>query len=205
MPLKKGKVTIRENKSVKSPDDARFFLTYEPGSSENEKRQSSYQIISSLKQKKDLLVEINSSLLTVSPNGERENFMIEVLRAVKDAGLNNRYRKLAGTGSSGSSIKDLFSFGKKPAVHELFILVPDRTWQDEVFQALLPLYGVRYYVCSGNEEPAKLMDELFNGQILEEDKFNYFNPIIFDCSDFGHSGIFTDRLSLAEVKNFLGI
>lgn len=204
MTTKTKKITVKENKSKGSLEMARFFVSYGRTDSEEEKRRNSYEMISLLKKENDLIMEVNTALLTFPQVNQREDYIFTLNRAIKELSLDFRYRKASASGS-GNFFGDLFSFGKNKVAHELLIYVPDKVWRDENFAAILPIYGARYYICPNRPEREKLLDEIFNGQIMDDEKLDLFNPTIFDCSDFAQMGVFTKTMSLQELKNLLGV
>lgn len=200
MAISQHKLVVKENKSDSA---ARFFLSYSKKRSSFENKELSYDILSALKKTNPVVMEIDSSICILPTTQERENFALDTLKAIRELGIDYRYQK-SESKTGGKSFLDLFGIGRNCTNHKILALIPDQVWRQDAFQSLLPLYGVRYYICSEPIDGSKLLDDLYCGRILE-DEINAVVPfIIFDCVDFGQMGINT-VINKAELQTILGI
>jgi hypothetical protein len=199
MALNKNQFTIKESKDKSI---ARFFVSYNLYRNNNDNKQKSYQLLSLLKQQNDLLLEIDSSLTTLTTPSEIEPAILGLLKDLKEMGIDCRHQK-----SEAKSNKGLFGFlnmNKPYTAHRIFAFIPDQVWREEAFQSLLPNYGVRYYICKGPVDGIKLLEDLHCGRILDDELIEQFDLIIYDCSDFGQMGINT-KLSKVDIQKRLTV
>jgi len=203
---------IKENKSGRArasdPERPRFMIDYNrkrayAQSSTPQNSEISRQIISLLKQNADLVIKFDSSLPDL-PEKQREGIVLNFIEGLKLSGLEYRYRRYPGPGSA-NLWSQLFSFRKDELRHEISVYVPDQAWrQNDPF--LSPLaYGVFYYVCNHPGQSAALLDGLVDGQITGKVRFDLFKLIIFDWTKFGQMGLFTDALTLKDLRTLLEI
>lgn len=194
-------IRVKENKSSWGLNMPRYMVSYKNNSIEEENCKNSYEIISSLKGNNDLFIEFNSSLL-VNGEAKRELCTSNFIKAVKAMSLNFRYRKGAPTYKK-SFFAQLLGGGNKEA-HEMLVYIPDDIWKQEGFNSILPS-GMRYYIINGPTDGNKLLEDIFNGQLMDDEKIDLFKLIIFDCSSFGQMGIVSNSMSIDEVKQLLGV
>jgi hypothetical protein len=204
MSLDKRKIKIRENKAVRGLEGARFALSYGMPTSMSSVeyiRESSYEILSSLKSDSDVLIEINSSLFNI-PRNQRDSFVTRFIDTIRDLGLEFRYRKVPS--ADRPSLLSII-FGKKGdnQAHEVVAYVPNNVWQQDNFKSVFPLCGARYYVIDEELEPSKTLDDVCN--MLDSEKLERFKLIIFDSGLLGSMGINSLRLEMKDIKHLLGI
>jgi hypothetical protein len=199
MDINKNQFSIKESKDKSL---ARFFVSYNHNRNNKNNKQKSYQLLSLLKQQNDLLIEIDSSLTTLTTPSEIEPAILSLLKDIKEIGIEYRHQK-----SEAKSSKGLFGFlnmNKSYTAHRIFAYIPDKVWREELFQSLLPNYGVRYYICKGPVDGIKLLEDLHCGRILDVEQNEQFDFIIYDCSDFGQMGINT-AFSKEELQKRLTV
>lgn len=197
-----NKIKIKEVNTSGQRDVPRYAISFIPSHNRWEDRVLGHEILSALIGERDAIVEVKSSFLNV-PSNEREDLVIELVKTVKGLEANYRYRKTAE--QNRSMLSSLFSFRGKPGeAHELLIYMPNGLWKDGRFNSRLPNAGVKYYILREKADGAKILDALYNGQLLEDEKEGLFELALFDGSSFGQIGIFTNKLSLEEVKALLG-
>jgi hypothetical protein len=202
MPVINNKIKISEAKATKGMESIKFTLSYGIQSSEEKQRNNSHKIISAIKGSKNLLIDIDSSLIGL-PEKERENCVIDFIKYIRSLALEYRYRKSPNAGGQ-SFMGKLFSMGAKSGdAHKVFTLVPEDAWNNEDFIAALPFYGVRYYLFKEDADTGKVLDDLYNGQLLDFEVFDYFSAIMFDSCSFGQMGIYTESLTMNELKSLL--
>lgn len=202
MSIIKGKIKIIENKSSKGPDTARYNLNYGINSKVDQQRRNSHSIISALKGTKSVLLDVNSTLFNLQPY-KRDSYAMDFIKAVKSMGLEYRYRKIPNTGSQ-SFFGKLFGFDNKASdSHQIFVVISDETWTNEGFISSLPFYGVKYCVFKEAADTSKTLDDIYNGQLLDFEMFDYFDLTIFDCCSFGAMGLCTNSLEYGELEKLL--
>lgn len=203
MALDIKKFKLKENKSGGDLSAPKYMVSFNQLGKEVENKENSYQIISALKQDNDVFIEINSSMLNLTKN-MREDCALTFLKAVRAAGLDYRYRKVDAAGGK-SLLSQLFSFGgKQSQAHDVLVYVPDEVWKSGDFQKYLPTSGVKYLVCKDKMDGIKVLDDMYNGQILDDEILDMFKFMIFDCNNFGQMGIYTNSVSMQEMKQLLG-
>jgi len=200
--IQNNNLKIKENKIGWGLDSPRYMITYNVKSSEEENCKNSFEIISALKGSNDVLIEFNSSLLMI--NGPKsESCTSNFIKAVKTMNLNYRYRKSAPL-NKRSFFAQLLNGSSKDA-HEVLVYIPDEVWKQEGFYSILPTGGLRYYISNGPVEGNKILEDIFNGFMIGDEKLDFFNLVIFDCCSMGQMGVVSSHTSFDEVKQALGI
>lgn len=195
------KLKITENKVVQGSLSPRFIISYNNSKNKTKQHQeNSYEIISLLKSKNDFFIEVNSSLL-LTPTALRENEVISFINHIRQMNLDYRYRQLPSSGEK-NLFSQLLNRGHSTN-HQVLVHIPQAIWTQEAFKSILPIYGVRYYIPKGDVDNNKVLDDLFNGQLLDAEKIELFKLIIFDSCNFGQMGISGTDISLAELKRIL--
>lgn len=193
---------IGENKNADGINSAQYYISYEGKANKETLRKRSFEILTKLKGDRDVLIELKSSLLCMQQN-KREETSIRFLKSVKDMGLNFRSRKSAAP-QSASGLAKLFSFGASPKdSYEIITHVTSETWNSTAFREIIPDGGIMYYICKETSEPQKVMEDLFNGQIFDEDKRDLFDFQIYDCIDFAQMGVFSESLGADELEKIV--
>jgi len=199
MAFNKSQFTIKESKDK---NIARFFISYSLSRSNTDNKQKSYQLISLLKQQNDVLLEIDSALTTLPSPGETDTAIESLLKDLKGMGID--YRHQESEAKDNKSLFGIFNLNKTHTAHRVLTYIPDKIWREDRFRKFLPSYGVRYYICKEPVDGGKLLEDLYCGRILEDEKTMLFNFVIYDCSDFGQMGINT-QLSKTELQKLLVI
>jgi|GEM_PF-496433 len=199
------KITIRENKPAANSEAPRFSLSYAPITRDVDiakLKKHSFAILSALKgNDKDAVIEIDSALLNVQKS-QREDIALNFVRAVRTKQIEFRYDK---TPEKASFFSQLFKANSStPSFHHhILAYIDSDIWNSDDFFDMLPVEGVRYYITPPVEDKGKILDDLRQGYILEDEKLDAFELIIFDCCAFGQMGLYTKQLSLDEIKERL--
>lgn len=201
MTLSRLKIKIKEIKNGGSLNHPRYSLSYVPGSGEGEIRDASYQILSALKENRDVLLEVNSSLCSV-PSSQREPALLQLVDGLRGLGVEYRCRKVSPS-AAPSLFSAFFNRGKTPMAQEVAAYIPAGVWSSESFYPVLPLFGARYYVLPEPREAGDALDAM--SQLLDEEKVEPFDLVIFDSGVLGTMGISSSRVNAKELKRRLGI
>ncbi len=196
----KQKIVIKENKKS---DIARFFISYSLNRSKAENKERSFQIISALVKDHDIIMELDSSLIVLNSAKEKETSVLGIVKDLRELGIDYRYQK-SESPSNSRSLLDLFSFNKNVTVHKVLAHIPNKTWKEADLLFMLPTYGVRYYIFKETIDGANLLEDIYCGRITEAEKKDYFDYIIYDCSDFGQMGLNSD-ISKEELRKALEV
>ena len=182
--------TIKDSKDLKI---ARFFVSYpnKPGMSK------SYQLLSSLKQQSGLFLEFDSLFTNLPTPVEIENAAKNLLRNLGEMGISYLHQTSEAKDSRG--LLGIFNVNKTYTAYHIFAYIPDQIWKDSSFQAIIPRYGARYYICKESVDEKKMLEDLLVGRIPEDKMTELFDFIIYDCMDFGQMGIKT-VLSKEELQ-----
>jgi hypothetical protein len=193
-------IKLKANKSSGNMSYPDYSLTFRQSGSELEERKNSYSILSALKGRSDVLVEINSSLL-ILPVEQREAQTLGFLDIVRALGLDYRYRKVS-SGIIQSFISALFG-SKNSAAHEVLACVPDEIWSMPDFYQTIPIYGARFYVPGINESSGQLLDEM--QQLPDSEKASKSKLIVFSAGFLGRMVITSKVLSEDNLRQMLGL
>jgi len=159
----------------------------------------SYEIISLLKENNDIIIEVDTSLI-VQSKSNRFNYE-DFISDIKKLNLQYSYRK------TQAQRQDIFSalFGLKRTEdeHVITVYVPDSVWKGEEFKKIIPDCGVRYYIMNGSDEARKILDSMIN--MIDKEKNDYFQYLIYDASDFCQMGISSNYHGYDDIKRILGI
>lgn len=194
------KLKITENKVVQGSLSPHFIISYNNLKNKTKQPQdNSYEIISLLKSKNDFFIEVDSSLLSTSA-ALRENEVISFINNIRQMNLDYKYRQLPSSGE-----KKLFGLLNRGSStnHHVLVHIPQAIWAQEAFKFILPIHGVRYYITKRDVDSNKVLDDLFNGQLLDAEKIELFKFIIFDLCNIGQMGISGTDISLVELKRIL--
>lgn len=199
-----AKIVIKENKQGAHSETPHFAISYEKAADTDidRCRLISFKILSALKgEDNDVIIEVDSSLLN-APRQHRSDIALDFVRAVRGAGIDFRYDKNA---EKASFFSQLFRIGDTSPSFRRRVLayIPQNIWSSEGFVNILPTEGVRYYIVPTNAQTTKLLDDMRQGYILDDEKLDMFDLIVFDCCVFGHMGVYTKRLSLDDIKGRL--
>ena len=204
----KSKVQIVENKGANGGKIPRFHVSY-GAFSESEKTytEKALVLLDALIGNQDLLIEVKTNYFNLHES-KREDVMLAFIKSIRLMNLKYRFRK-----QGESEAKSIFGamIGKKQGESQEFLVsVSNQCWKTEAFRKILPMYGVKFFVCSSlvkekNMDEDQLLDNTFNGQFLDEDFDEMFPIILFDCNNIGQMGVFTKKLSLKELKQMLPV
>ncbi|HLV09764.1 MAG TPA: hypothetical protein VKY40_06120 [Halanaerobiales bacterium] len=179
-------------------ETAQYSIFYNQENSKEKAREASYQIISNLKKKDDLIIEVNSNYFNL-PEKKREDYFREIIENIRYLKLNYKYRKIPFNSTSIFGMK----FNRKSQTHQLISYIPHDIWLTEEFRSRLPIHGARYYITPGQVNPEKIIDEF--EQMMDEEKLDFFPLIIFDAGTLSNIGINSKSISLEELKNRLTV
>lgn len=192
-------IKIKENKSWGADSGPRFMLTFNTKASEEQKRKSSYDILSKLIKDNDIIMEVNGSLLNLPPK-KRDSFASKFIEDIKALGLEYRCSNI--TSAVSNSLLNLFK-NKTTEDQVVLAYVPNEIWSRAEMKNLIPFYGARYFVLKEKSDRSKALDYLQN--IGENEQFDYFELIAFDAICLGAMGIYTKNYELSDFKAVLGI
>jgi len=198
--LKNSEMRLVKNNSEKDSNLPQYTLSYPKSSNKNIKN-TTHKIISALKSDCDMVMEISSSMLLVSPS-ERESYALKFIDLAKNMNLDYLYRKMPS--NEGHPLLSLVLGRKKSSfAHEVLIRVPNEIWNNDDFISSLSTYGAKYYIIDKVPEGKVFLEELQN--MTDEEKSNIAKIIIFDVGSYGSMGIFTKSLTEDEIKKKLGL
>ncbi|HHV98144.1 MAG TPA: hypothetical protein GXX36_00990 [Clostridiaceae bacterium] len=198
--MKNSEIKLTKNKSSRESNTPQFTLSY-PILIEAKARNFAHKIISALKSDSDIVMEISSSMLIISP-AERENYAMKFIDVAKNMNLDYIYRKVPS--SEGNPLLALILGRKNTSfAHEILIRVPNDVWNSSDFISSLSTYGAKYYIIDKAPEGKEFLEDLQN--MTDEEKNNLAKMIIFDIGSHGAMGIFTKTATEEEIKKKLGL
>jgi hypothetical protein len=191
---------------IKKSQDASladFYISYQSVNSSKMHTSKSHQIISSLKQGNDMILEIDSQLTSLPTQSESQDAFTELLNNLANLGVDYQDKQ--------SKVKETKNFlgipissNKLFVTHRIIALISDKLWHEEHFQKIIPHFGVRYYIAKENTDLQKLIEVLQSSEINEDEKKDKFAFIIYDCIAFGQMGVKTS-LTKAEIEQRLAL
>jgi hypothetical protein len=187
--------TVKESKN---PDIASFFISY-AGKNGQAK---SYQIISTLKQQHDLVMEFDSTMASFPTLHDTEAAALDLLKSIQSIGIDYRHQQSEAKDTRG--MLGIFGVSRKFTAHRIFANISDKMWRDSAFQRIIPKHGVRYYICRENVNGQQPMEQLYAGKTTEAEKKELFSFMIYDCIELGQMGIQTE-LSKEELQKRLTV
>lgn len=179
-------------------DYAQFRLAYNSQGLEYNIRHASYIILSSLKSDNDLIIEINSSLFSMSES-KKEPFIKNLLESAKSLGLYYQYKKVPAYAKQ--NIFSLFFNKNVSHAYEVFIYVPHKIWSTDEFSNFLHLCCARYYITKESVEASTIIDNM--QQMTDNEKLDFFKLIVFNNVTYGGMGINTHSLSIPDINQLL--
>ncbi|AEY65469.1 hypothetical protein [Clostridium sp. BNL1100] len=184
------KLKISENKKVKGAISD-FTISYSSKNPNN--KSASNKIISALKGNENIIIEIDSSLMTLDE--DKKNYLLgRLTAALERMSLNYIINKVYY--DKKRSFLSVPIESKKVEGLEIYVFADDNIWGNEEFTDVIPEYGVRYYISGGFNDL-----ETFTGED-EEERTNKCSMVIFDHIMLGSMGINTSK-SLEELKSML--
>ncbi|HBF37660.1 MAG TPA: hypothetical protein DDW50_10095 [Firmicutes bacterium] len=182
MPFHNKEYTIKDSKDLKI---ARFFIAY----SNKPEMSKSFQLLSSIKQQKNLFLEFDSAFTNLPTPTEIENAAKSLLKSFQALGVKHLHQMSEAKDNRG--LFGILNLNKTYTAYRIFAYIPDEMWRNSSFQAIIPRYGARYYICKESVDQDTMLEELLAGRIPEEKMQDLFDFIIYDCIDFGQMGIKT--------------
>ncbi len=188
------KIKVSDNTSKKDSEVADFSIAY--SSRKIDKAIVSYQIISTLKAEDNMIIEINSSLLSLSEN-EKRNLISWLRDSLEKMGIEFIDKKTSVMASR--SILSIAVQSKKVEGFELFIYVPHDVWCNQEFIKIIPKFGVSYYLLKSYNESNLDTFVKFD----EDEKLEQCKMVIFDHIFLGSMGINTSILKKDDIIELL--
>ncbi len=188
------KLKISENTNKRDPMISKFTISYSGKKMDNS--EVSYEIISALKEERDLVIELNSSLLNMEEHGKKsllESFTVQLDKL----GIEYKNKKLMV--NSRRTFLSIFLSARQVEGFKLFAHIPNEIWNDREFRKIIPVYGLRYYL------PERESENNFNAflDLDEEERYELCSMVIFDYTVLGSMGINAERLTKSDVEELL--
>lgn len=194
-----NRINIKENKSWGPESGPRFILSFSRKASEEQKRKTSYDVLSKLIGDSDVLVEINGSLLNLPPK-DRDSYASRFIEDIKALGLEYRCSKI--TALASNSLLNLF--GNKTTQEKVVAAyIPNEIWSKAQMQDLICLFGTRYFVLKEKTDVSETLD--YFQRMDESERVDYFKLIAFDAMCLNTMSIFTNNYNLSNIKDVLEI
>ncbi len=191
------KLKLSRNKSIDSDISPNYILTYKTDRKSPGYR--SHDIISAFVRNSDVIIELDWDLFDGAESNK--DYVKQLAEKVKAFGLKSKYSVHPST--KATSILGFSVTGrKKKDVDSLVVYVPNSTWNQEQFKAIVPSCGARYYIVNEGTE-LNIIDDL--EKMTDIEKAETFGTMIFDYAAFGRMGILTNSLSYEEIVGFLGL
>ncbi len=187
---KSVKLKISENRKVKGAISD-FTISYSSKNSDN--KSASNKIISAFKGNQNIIIEIDSSLMTLDE--DKKNLLLGRLTAALEK-LNPKYIINKVHYDKKRSFLSVPIESKKVEGLKINIFADHNIWGKEEFTDVIPEYGVRYYITEVFSDLETFMEE------NEEERGNKCSMVIFDHMVLGSMGINTTK-SLTELKSML--
>jgi len=189
------KIKVSDNTYNKDSELSNFSITYSSKKIDNS--QVSHEIISVLKAKDNIIIGINSSLLTLS-EADKKIFILQFVESLEKIGIEFRKKK-----TLVDAKRSLFSIGrqsKKIEGFELLASISHDVWFEQEFIKIIPInVGMRYYLpksYSGND-----LDAFVN--LEEEERLEQCRLVIFDNVLLGSMGINTSMYKKDDIMELL--
>lgn len=193
------KLKIVDNNRKPKNGGPRFSLSYSPDNKRSGVN-TSYEILSLLKEDNDIVLEVDTGLTVQSQKSNKfipEDFISEIRK------MNLEYSYKKSQSQKQDFFSNLFGLKRTEEEHVITVYVPDNVWKDEAFKSIIPDCGVRYYIMKDAGEPRKVLDEM--NLLMDSEKNNYFLYVIYDASDFNQMGISSSQYGYDDIKKTLGI
>lgn len=191
---KNNKIKISDNTNKKTSGMADFSISYSSRKIDN--AIISYEIISTLKAEDNIIIGINSSLLSLSEN-EKRTLNSQLRDSLERMGIKFIDKKTSVMASR--SILSITVQSKKVEGFELFIYVPHDVWCEQELMKIIPKVGVSYYILKPNNESNL---ETFI-KYDEDEKLEQCKMVIFDHILLGSMGINTSILKKDDIIELL--
>ncbi len=168
-----------------------------------ENAEVSYNIISALIEDKDIILEVNTSLL-IGKENKKASIAENFLKEVQKLNLVHTTRKIKSSRSKGV-MYILFAKTKEEEGQEIIVYIPNDVWKSNELYTILPQMGIRYYVVKKNADSDENAKNILDNMPLLDDqgKIDGYNMIIFDISSCCQMGIMTGEITSSKLKNCL--
>lgn len=165
----------------------------------------SYDILSLLKEKYDLVIEFNSEMFMDSRT-DNEKLISGLLEKIKAMKLPHTYSKIT-VPAKLSFLSQLFARNQTTEAHKIMTYVSDGDWSIEDFIKISKTYTARYYILEKPFEPTTDTQEILSkiAVMSESEKIAYCKLIVFAAPIFNQIGIKSDYLKESEIKSLLHI
>ncbi|MHB8064050.1 MAG: hypothetical protein ACYDG2_15730 [Ruminiclostridium sp.] len=184
------KIKVSDYTRDKDSEFAKFSVTYSAKKIDNST--ISHQIISTLKEEDNIIIEINSSLLNLSEN-ESKIFISKFIASLEKMKI--EYRNKTILMNAKRTILSLRLESKKIKGIELFAYIPNEIWMNHEFIKIIPNVGVRYYLPKLHTQ--NNLDDFVS--LDEEEKLEQCRMVIFDHILLGSMGINTSIFKKDDI------
>lgn len=191
---KRIKLKITDNTNKNIPLISKFAISYSGKKMDNS--EVSYEIISALKEDKDMIIELNSSLLNL--DGQGKTLMLERFTGQLDR-LGVEYKNKKVMVNTRRVILSISLDSRQIEGFELYAHIPDGIWKAQEFKKTVPEMGVRYYIVEKNSESNLDAFAAMN----EEERHKMCSMVIFDHMSLGSMGINAARLTKHDIDELL--
>jgi hypothetical protein len=189
-------VKVKELKAG-STGSPRYTLELQHTGMGDSKLAANYDVLAKLIGGSDLLLSLSTALLNL-PYPSRSPHVHEFLQTVRTLGLEYRCSKVAS--SSGRNLLGGLLMGKKDQEdEEVLAYVPNEIWVGSDFKKVLPIYGVKLYIPREKTDASKLFEDM--SRMLDHEKPDYFKMILFSSVCMDSIGVFTNSMTLSELKS----
>lgn len=161
----------------------------------------SREILRSLVGGRDLIIEMNSALLSV-PEKDREAIGLAFRKGIEAHNLLITERRYP-VASRPSFFARILGQPAEVEACELRALVPGSVWQSGAVDTALSPWGQRYYVLPEGTDGASLLERLNLGTIAAREVLDAMDLIIFDVANFGQMGLISTRNDQAAIQSRL--
>ncbi len=192
------KLKLAEHKVTDMVELPRFSLGYTPLKTDNRSNNSSYGILSALKQDNDVIMEITDSLLSLKKK-EREEYTYNFLKFFKELDISYVSGKTPYVPSRG--LLSLFSKPKIEEAIDIYAYITNEQWLSSGFQEIYPYLGAKYHICRKDTQ-INIEDML---KMSNMEKLPLFEFIIFDSGILHSMGINSKEKNLNDIKSILGL
>jgi hypothetical protein len=197
MPLTDMKIKLTQNKNAEMSGLPKFSLGYKPQRAKDRDKNSSYSILSALKQDNDIIIEINDSMLSLRKK-ERDNYISSLLRSINSLGISYINRNVPYASS-----KSIFGMHiGKPKIEQaadIYVYVTNDEWHLPDFPKMYPQFGAKYYICNSDKEIK--LEDMYN--MSNEQKSDTFDFIIFDSCILHSMGINSKQKTIDDIKKLI--
>ena len=168
---KRIKTKISQNTSFKHEEATQISIAYSTRKIDN--AEASYQILSELISGDDVIIELDSTLLSISEN-ENKLLVSNLTNEFEDLGI--EYKKKKTSVNAKKTILSIMLESKKRDGFEFTAYIPHEIWCSQEFENIIPQIGLRYFLPkSGTEINLDSFTDLD-----DEEKKELCRMVIFD-------------------------